>query len=447
MKIAELSINRKTINRLAIPAVIAGIAEPVLSITDTAIVGNIPVNGMESLAAVGIVGSFLSMLIWILGQTRSAISAIISQYLGAGKLEAVGSLPAQAIFFNLILSILLLLGTIFIIEEIFLLMNARGLVLDYCVSYYSIRVWGFPLTLITFAVMGIFRGLQNTLYPMLIAIVGAFLNIFLDFLLVYGVEGYLEPMFLEGAAWASLIAQITMALLALYLLVKKTPVSLWPRLPLHPELKRLIGMSLNLFVRALALNTALILAVREATALGDRYIGAHTIAINLWLFAAFFIDGYASAGNIMGGRLLGAKNYDGLWRLAKKTTKYGAYVCVVLMAAAFLFYRPIGNVFSNETAVLEAFYTIFYIVILGLPINMVAFILDGIFKGMGEMKYLRNVLIAATFGAFVPIIYLGKFLDWGLYGIWAAFLVWMAIRGGALVWKFRVKFRPLLQKA
>lgn len=446
MKIAELSINRKNINRLAVPAVIAGIAEPVLSITDTAIVGNIPVNGMESLAAVGIVGSFLSMLIWILGQTRSAISAIISQYLGAGRLKDIGSLPAQAIYFNLILSIALLLGTIFIIEEIFILMNARGLILEYCISYYGIRVWGFPLTLFTFAVMGIFRGLQNTFYPMLIALVGASLNIVLDFLLVYGMEGVLKPMYLDGAAWASLIAQSVMAVMALVLLLLKTPISLRPRLPLHPELKRLIGMSLNLFVRALALNTALILAVREATALGDRYIGAHTIAINLWLFAAFFIDGYASAGNIMGGRLLGARDYNGLWRLAKKTTKYGAYVCAGLMLAAFLFYRPIGAIFSNEPPVLQAFYAIFYIVILGLPINMIAFILDGIFKGLGEMKYLRNVLIAATFGGFVPLLYLGKFLDWGLYGIWAAFVVWMAIRGGALVWKFRAKFRPLLQK-
>ena len=75
-------INFKSINNLAIPATIAGIAEPLLSITDTAIVGNIPTDGVESLAAAGIVGSFLSMLIWILGQTRSAISAIISQYLG-----------------------------------------------------------------------------------------------------------------------------------------------------------------------------------------------------------------------------------------------------------------------------------------------------------------------------------------------------------------------------
>ncbi|MFH6603205.1 MATE family efflux transporter [Maribacter algicola] len=438
------AINFKTINKLAVPATIAGIAEPLLSITDTAIVGNIPVDGMESLAAAGIVGSFLSMLIWILGQTRSAISAIISQYFGAGRLKEVKSLPAQAIFLNIGLSIVVLSSTIFIVKEIFELMGASGKILDYCIAYYNIRVWGFPLTLFVFAVMGIFRGLQNTYWPMAIAIVGAVLNVILDFVLVYGVNGIIDPMYLEGAAWASLISQAIMAVMAVILLMSKTDISLRLRFPVHSELGRLAVMSLNLFVRALALNTALILAVREATLLGEKYIGAHTIAINLWLFAAFFIDGYGAAGNIMGGRLLGARDYDGLWKLAKKIIGYGLMISLVLVIFSFVSYRPIGRLFSNETIVLETFYSVFFIVVIGLPMNAVAFVFDGLFKGLGEMKYLRNVLLSATFLGFVPILFLGKYMGWGLYGIWIALSFWMAIRGGALVWKFRRKFRPLL---
>ncbi len=438
------TINLKKINKLAIPATIAGIAEPLLSITDTAIVGNIPVDGLESLAAAGIVGSFLSMLIWILGQTRSAISAVISQYLGAGKIEDVKSLPAQAIYLNIGLSIVILLSTIFIVEDIFKLLNASGKILQYCISYYSIRVWGFPLTLFVFAIMGIFRGLQNTYWPMMIAIVGAVVNVVLDIILVFGIEGWIEPLYLEGAAYASLIAQGIMAIMAFILLITKTDISLRLTFPIHPQLGRLVVMSLNLFVRAIALNTAMILAVREATDMGDNYIGAHTIAINIWLFSAFFIDGYAAAGNIMGGRLLGAKDYKGLWRLSKKIVSYGMVVSVVLMVLGFVFYYPIGILFSKEPTVLKAFYGVFYIVILGLPINTIAFVLDGMFKGLGEMRYLRNTLIIATFLGFIPVLFFGKYMGWSLTGIWIAFSVWMFIRGGALVWKFRKKFRPLL---
>jgi putative MATE family efflux protein len=433
----------KNINKLAIPATIAGIAEPLLSITDTAIVGNIEVDGIESLAAAGIVGSFLSMLIWILGQTRSAISAIISQYYGAGKIDEVRSLPTQAIYLNISLSIIILLATIFVIDDIFKLLNATGKILEYCISYYSIRVWGFPLTLFTFAAMGIFRGLQNTYYPMLIAIIGALLNVVLDFSLVYGIPNYIEPMYLEGAAWASLIAQASMALIALILLATKTNISLKLKLPFHKELGRLVLMSLNLFVRTLALNTALILAVREATALGDKYIGAHTIAINIWLFSAFFIDGYAGAGNILAGRLLGEKNYKGLNQLLKMILKYALIISVILMLTGFIFYRSIGHLFSNDNPVLLVFYSVFYIILFGLPINTIAFIYDGVFKGLGEMKYLRNTLLIATFLGFIPTLFVTKYFGLGITGIWISFTVWMIIRGGSLVYKFKNKFIPL----
>ncbi|MCK5638293.1 MAG: MATE family efflux transporter, partial [Flavobacteriaceae bacterium] len=86
-------ISFKEINKLAIPAIISGIAEPLLSITDTAIVGNIKINSVEALAAVGIAGSFISAIVWILAQTRSAISAIIAQYLGANKIKNILKLP------------------------------------------------------------------------------------------------------------------------------------------------------------------------------------------------------------------------------------------------------------------------------------------------------------------------------------------------------------------
>ena len=444
--LSRTAITFKNINRLAIPATISGIAEPLLSITDTAIVGNIPVDGLESLAAAGIVGSFLSMLIWVLGQTRSAISALISRYLGANKLDEVSNLPAQAIFLNIAFSLVILGATIFIVEDIFRLFEAKGKILEYCISYYSIRVWGFPLTLFTFAIFGVFRGLQNTFYPMLVAIIGALLNIVLDVVLVFGIDGIIHPMYLEGAAWASLMSQIVMALLSYLLLKSKTDIRLKFTWPFHKEMKPLVFMSLNLFVRTLALNVALLLAVREATALGDAYIGAHTIAINLWLFAAFFIDGYSAAGNSMAGRLLGAKDYNGLWLLAKKVVLYGSLISLMLMAVGFILYKPIGVLFSKETIVLTTFNSFFYIVLLGLPISAVAFLFDGIFKGLGEMKYLRNVLLVATFLGFVPVLYLGKFLEWGIYAIWVALLFWMAIRSGALLFRFGTKFRPLLQK-
>ena len=81
--------------------------------------------------------------------------------------------------------------------------------------------------------------------------------------------------------------------------------------------------------------------------------------------------------------------------------------------------------------------------ILGLPMNTLAFVYDGLFKGLGEMKYLRNVLLAATFLGFIPALYLGKALGWGFYAIWIAFAVWMAIRGFSLGLEIQEKIQAL----
>ena len=434
------SISFKNISKLAIPALISGVSEPILSITDTAIVGNIDINATESLAAVGIVGAFISMLVWVLGQTRSAISSIVSQYLGANKLHEVKNLPAQAIFIVTWLSIIIILSTYPFAEQIFKLYNASDLILDYSIDYYRIRVFGFPFTLFTIAVFGAFRGLQNTFYPMIIAIVGASANIILDFILVYGIEGYVNPMNIEGAAYASVISQFLMALLSAYFLLKKTAIPLLITFPFNKEIKKFLLMILNLFVRTLALNVTLYFASAFATSYGKQYIAAYTIAINLWFLGAFIIDGYASAGNILSGKLYGAKDYKLLMRLNNKLIRYGIVIGVILALLGSLLYNPLGTLFTKDQDVLNEFYKVFWLVLAMQPICAVAFIFDSVFKGLGRMKYLRNVLLFATFFVFIPVLFWLDSLQYKLYAIFIAITFWMIARGIPLLYEFRRNF-------
>lgn len=434
------NVTFKGINKLAIPAIITGIAEPLLSITDTAIVGNIESHPIESLAAVGIAGSFISALVWILAQTRSAISATVAKYLGAKKLHEIATLPAQIIGLNLLLSIVIYGVSVFFVTEVFELYNAKGLVLDYSISYYKIRALGFPLTLFVFSVFGVFRGLQNTFWPMIISVVGVVLNVILDVVLVYGVEGFVPPMHIEGAAWASVISQAVMAFLALVLMLKKTPFNLKLELKFNKEIKNILSISFNLIIRAVSLNVALIMANAYATKYGNAYIAAQTIAFQIWLFFAFFIDGYASVGNIVSGKLLGEKNYKEMWILSVKLSRYSIIVAVILAIFCGIFYQDIGMLFTKEQEILQLFYAVFWIVLIMQPINAIAFVFDGIFKGLAEAVILRNLLLIATFLGFVPALLLGDYFDLKLIAIWIAFTVWMLLRAVILIIKFRKKY-------
>ena len=442
----KTEIRFKNINKLAIPALIAGIAEPLLSITDTAIIGNIDSNATESLAAVGIVSAFISMLVWVFGQVRSAISSIISQYVGAHKLEEVNNLPAQA-------TAIVLLGSLFVLAisypfatQIFEFYNATGMILDSAVIYFKIRIFGFPFSLFVFAIFGTFRGLQNTYYPMLIAITGALLNIVLDIVLVYGIEGIIAPMHIEGAAYASVLSQIVMAGIAASLLVKKTSISLKVQLPFNKEIKRMLGMISNLFIRTIALNVALYFGTSYATSYGKEYIAAYTIGLNIWFLGAFMIDGYSSAGNILSGKLLGAKDYQTLLKLSRKLTKYGFVIGGCLAIIGGLFYESIGTIFTKESVVLEKFYASFWIILAMQPLCAITFIFDGIYKGMGEMKILRNLLLLSTGVVFIPVLLVFDAFDYKLHAIWIAFTCWIVVRGFPLILLFRWKFIPLAQK-
>lgn len=443
----KTTINFKNINRLAIPALISGIAEPLLSITDTAIIGNIDINPVESLGAIGIVGTFISMLVWVFGQTRSAISSIISQYLGANKLSEVNNLPAQAIALVVAASFLVVAITHPFAQEIFQLYGAKNFILGYAVDYYQIRILGFPFVLFVFAIFGTFRGLQNTFYPMIIAITGAVVNVILDVILVYGIEGFIDPMHVEGAAYASVLSQILMAVLAATYLLKKTAISFHLSLPFNKEIKQLLGMILHLFIRTIALNSALIMAIYFATSYGKEYLAAYTIAINIWFLCAFIIDGYSSAGNILSGKLLGAKEYHTLLKLSNKLTKYAVLTSVLVASIGFIFYFFIGRIFTQEQLVLDEFYKIFWIVLIQQPLCAVTFVFDGFFKGMGKMKYLRNLLILSTGFVFIPSLILFDSWDLRLYGIWISFSLWIIARGLPLIIKFRGKFLPLAQKS
>ncbi|MBU1534620.1 MATE family efflux transporter, partial [Myxococcota bacterium] len=355
---------------------------------------------------------------------------------GAGELEKIETLVPQTIWLSFFISLVVYLVTSQLAREIFSLYSARGLILDYSVDYFRIRAFGFPFTLVTFAIFGVLRGMQNTFYAMCISIGGGLLNIALDIIMVFGVEGIVPPMGIEGAAWASLTAQFFMTAVSIWLLLRRTPFGLKLSLRAHPELRSIISMSANLVVRTAALNVAFYLANRYATGYGESHIAAHTIALNVWIFSAFFIDGYANAGIAIAGKLLGAKNHVALGQLGKDLGRYSMMVALGVVVFFLAAYPFIGRLFTAQKGVLELFGGVFWMIILIQPVNALAFAFDGIFKGLGRARLLRNVLLASTFGGFVPTLVVCDYLGMGLHGIWTAFIVWMAVRSGTLIWVF-----------
>lgn len=432
-------VSFKEINKLAIPSIFAGIVEPLISLTDTAVAGNFTQNPEISLGAVGLVSSFLSSMVWIFFQTSNAISIKVSHGVGEGRVRRLKTLVSQILGFNLTVALLFSLFTYFLANVVFQLYGAEGDLLENCVNYFRIRVWGFPITLITFTIFAVFRGFQNTSWAMWISISGGILNVILNFLLVL-----VFNLDIEGIAWASVISQLMMLVLAVVFMLKKTPFRFYKIFPLHEDFASTLKMSLNLLIRSLALNLALFLAFRYATLLGgsenSSFVSAHSLLIQLWLFTSFLLDGYANAGSAISGKLFGKRDFKTMKNLVIDLSKTMLIIGGVLGVSYYLFQRPISRLLTKSDIVLEIFYQAFWIVCIMQPFNAIAFMFDGIFKGLGETVVLRNVFIAAVLFGFIPCLILFHYLGLGVVGIWLSFVVWMSIRAGSLLFIFTKKY-------
>lgn len=430
-------IHKKDIDRLAFPAMVSGIVEPIISLIDAAFVGRL---GEAELGGVGLASSFFLLLVWMLAQTKSALTAAVAKHYGAEDIEGIKPLVPIAIWLNIGIGLLLLLLSLLFKDQIFEIYGAQGSLKEQAWDYYAIRSMGFPIVFANLMIFGAFRGFQNTSWPMWTSVLGGTVNLILDPLFIFGLPDLFPAMGVKGAALASLFAQVSMLIMAVTILQKRTPFSVIPKTWRHAETPGLLMLSGNLFIRTLAMNVAYLLGNRNATLLGDSHIAAHTITMNIWLFSAYFIDGYAEAGMVLAGKLKGEGKRRELTGLTHRIILYCIMIGAIISGVYALAYYHIGAIFSNEELVISLFESVFWIAIICQTINGLAFAMDGIYNGLAEGAAMRNVLVISTTLVFIPLVFLAQEYAWGLSGIWWAFLAWMLARGLPLYLHFRLRY-------
>ncbi|MDG1237495.1 MAG: MATE family efflux transporter [Flavobacteriales bacterium] len=429
----------KEIRSLAIPAIIYNITEPLIGLADTAIIGQIDQEATIAQGAVGLAAGLIATLIWGFAQMRTSLSAIVSRQYGSNQINRIKSLIPQTIILTFLTGVLIsfVFGVYFKDISKFLFGNMEAATFQYSKQYFTIRCYGLPLGLAVALFFGIYRGLQNTYWAMYVSIVGGVSNILLDYILVLGIDDVIDPMGVKGAAWASVISQIIMTSICILIYLQKTPFNFLLNKKLNPYFKEMLFIFINMFIRTMVLNFVFIISNRFANSYGNNSLAAYTIGYNIWIFSAFFIDGYSNAGNALAGKYIGEKNNEKLKSLGSKLIKINIKISFLLMIFYTLLYPFIGEFFNSNKLVIKSFESFFWIVIIAQPLNSIAFTFDGIFKGLGKAVDLRNTLIIGTFLFYIPSVYILDFIYPNLISIWVALSVWMLYRGLSLFLKFK----------
>jgi putative MATE family efflux protein len=433
---------RREILRLAVPAFLALVAEPLFLLGDSAIIGHL---GTTELAGLGVASAALITAANIFVFLAYGTTSIVARHLGAGSERAAVTAGIDGTW--LAIAIGLVTGALVATyaTPLCALFGASPAALEQAVIYLRVSALGIPAMLVALAVTGVLRGLQDTKTPLIASVVGFSANIGLNLLFVYGMH-----LGIAGSALGTVLAQSGMAT-ALVLVVIHRARQLGASLRPHPG--RVLRAALDgvpLLVRTLALRTVLLVTAWVAAGLGDVPLAAYQVAATIWTFLAFSLDALAIAGQALTGQALGAGDIERARSATRTMLVWGVLGGGALGILVLATHSVLPLLFTPDPAVQSVLAAALIVVGLSQPIAGFVFVLDGVLIGAGDGLWLavaQVVLLALYLPLILVVRASGPSLlaaadtvtgqEHAMTALWLAFVAFMTLRGVALGWRAR----------
>ncbi|MBM6406107.1 MATE family efflux transporter [Phycicoccus sp. CSK15P-2] len=423
--------------RLAVPAFLALVAEPLFLLVDSAIVGRL---GVEPLAGLGVASAVLLTAANVFVFLAYGTTSVVARQLGAGSRSGAVAAGIDGGWLAVALGTVTAAAVALTARPVAGVFGASAGALDEATTYLRISALGIPGMLVVLATTGVLRGLQDTRTPLAAAVLGFGTNALLSLWFVHGLGWGIA-----GSAWGTVMAQTGMALGLGTVLVREAGRA-EVALRAHPG--RVLAAArggVPLLVRTLALRAVLVLTTWVAAGLGDVPLASYQVTATIWSFLTFALDAIAIAAQAITGRALGAGDLTTTRAATRLMLRWGVLAGVVL-GLSVLAARPwLGPFFTPDADVQAAIAAGLVVVALGQPLSGFVFVVDGVLIGAGDGRWLAWAM-AATFALYLPVA-LGLHLagDWLLQGgtqggitdavtwLWLAFTVFMSVRG-TLMW-------------
>ena len=439
----------KQLFSLAIPMILSNITVPLLGLVDTAVIGHLPHAYYLGASAVG--AMIIVFITWLCSFLRMSTTGLTAQ--AYGSKNSVGNLYVlvRGILLALVLGVVMILFQTPYFDFSLWLAGGSTEVQLYARQYIEIRVWGLPAALSNLVLLGWLLGNQRTKAVMWLLITTNCINLLLDLWFVLGLN-----LAIEGVAYATVIAEYSGMLLGLWLIFKtqhntqhkttnqnennwflllKTHVlTRHSTLFSSSAMKQYFSLNRDILIRTLCLEFCFVFITFQGTRLGDEVVAANAILLNFLLLISLGLDGIANATEAMIGEANGAKSKE-RQAIVVKVSLIWTFIFAVIYSLIFIvFSHELIGLITTIPAVIE--FTQTYIVWLWFMPLMACwcYLYDGIYIGLMQAKIMRNSMMASTFLGFFPLWYLLQGL--GNHAIWAAFSIFMVLRGATLAWHY-----------
>ena len=412
---------------LAGPIILSNLSTPLLGAVDTAVVGHLANPAYIGGVAIG--AMVFSFLYWGFGFLRMGTTGFTAQAFGAGDAAELRATFLRPILLAGLFGVSLILLQIPIGWIAFRLVPGSAEVRAAAEAYYHIRIWSAPATLVNYTVLGWLLGTRRVKAALALQVLLNLVNIALDlfFVLVLG-------MATEGVALATLIGEVLTAGLGLVLVLRVLAGEGgrwdWGGAVARARLVALFRVNADIFIRTLCLIFAFGFFTTAGAGMGDVTLAANAILLNLQTFAAYGLDGFAHATEILAGAAVGARNLAD-FRRAVRVAGLWALLMAVAVAAAYAFAGPwIIRLFTSIAAVRANAGLYLPWMMLSPLVSVWSFLLDGIFIGSTRTGEMRNAMMLSL-AAYLLAAWL-LLPAFGNHGLWLALMLFMASRAVTL---------------
>lgn len=411
----------KQILHIALPSIISNITVPLLALVDTTIVGHL--GSASYIAAIALGGMIFNMIYWLFNFLRMGTGGLTAQAYGANQHQATSYILLRSLTIagGIALTLLLLQRPIF--QVTFHFVTATAKVRSLASIYFNILIWGAPAMLALYSFTGWFLGMQNARIPMCIAITQNVVNVAVSTLLVFGCH-----LKIEGVALGTLISQYTALLLAVIFCLTKFDVKQHFELKAILDintLKRFFQINRDIFLRTLCLIAVTTYFTSAGSTQGELTLAANTLLMQFFIIFSYFMDGFAYAGEALGGRYFGAHDRLNFQRVTRCLFAWGGALSVLFFFIYFLSGTSLLHLLTDDSQVInraQQYLPIVYFIPL---ISFAAFLFDGLYIGTTATRYMLISMFCASAAFFVLInvCTLSNTL------LWLAFLVYLGGRG------------------
>ena len=419
----------KYILSLSIPIFFANLATPLVGIVDTTLMGNMSNQGY--LTATSIASSFFSLVFWSFGFLRMGTVGLVSQSFGRNDYKSILNIVFRNLLFVISISILLILFQKQLLNLCLIFFDLSLDTEKKFNDYFNIRIYSSFFELTIYIVVGLFIGLQKTKISSVAIVLLSILNILFSSILVLKFN-----LNIKGVAYGTLLATgITSFLFLFYIFYYlRKYVSLnfnIKEIVNTSKLKNLLEINLNIFLRTLLLSFSFFWFTYLGGRIGEEFIAANTILINLIFLSAFILDAYAFSTEGIVGYSIGKKNKILFTNIVKNSFILSSLTGILIS----LFYLFFKNSFIDFMTDIEnvrdiSYQYSFWLVLLPF-VSSFCYQLDGIFIGASQTQELRNAMFIS-----VVIHLISSFMlveGFGNQGLWISLTIFLILRALTLV--------------